>query len=117
MQQTAEGSFLLGASQEDTGFDVQTNTRVLQDISNRARNVFPMLGKLRIIRSWAALRVITPDKMPIYEASESFPEVFAIALHSGVTLASLHAAKLPEWILNGHEPAGFQNFRCRRFNV
>ena len=117
IQQTAEGSFLLGASQEDTGFDVQTNTRVLQDISNRARSVFPMLGNLRIIRSWAALRVITPDKMPVYEASESSPQVFAIALHSGVTLASLHAAKLPQWILDGHEPAGFQNFRSRRFNV
>lgn len=117
MQQTAEGSFLLGASQEDTGFDVQTNTRVIQNISNRARSIFPMLGKLRIIRSWAALRVLTPDRKPIYEASESSPEVFAIALHSGVTLASLHATKLAKWILEGHEPAEFQNFRCRRFNV
>ncbi len=117
IQQTAEGSFLLGASQEDTGFDIQTNTRVIQCISNRARMVFPVLGKLKIIRSWASLRVITPDKMPIYEASGSSPEVFAIALHSGVTLASLHATKLADWIMDGHAPAGFQNFRCRRFNV
>jgi len=117
VRQTAEGSFLLGASQEDAGFDVQTNTRVIQKISDRARRVFPVLGKLRIIRSWAALRVKTPDKMPIYEASESSPQVFAIALHSGVTLASLHATKLPNWILDGHEPAGFQNFHSRRFNV
>ena len=117
VRQTAEGSFLLGASQEDAGFDVQTNTRVIQKISDRARRVFPMLGKLRIIRSWAALRVKTPDKMPIYEASESSPQVFAIALHSGVTLASLHATKLPNWILDGYEPAGFQNFHSRRFNV
>jgi glycine/D-amino acid oxidase-like deaminating enzyme len=117
IQQTAEGSFLLGASQEDTGFDVQTNTRVIQNIADSARSIFPMLGKLRIIRSWAALRVLTPDKKPIYEASESSPQVFAIALHSGVTLASLHATKLANWILDGHEPAEFQSFRCRRFNV
>ncbi len=117
IRQTAEGSFLLGASQEDAGFDVQTNTRVIQNISDRARRVFPVLGKLRIIRSWAALRVMTPDKMPIYEASESSPEVFAIALHSGVTLASLHVTKLANWIMDGHEPAEFQSFRCRRFNV
>jgi glycine/D-amino acid oxidase-like deaminating enzyme len=70
-----------------------------------------------IIRSWAALRVITPDKMPIYEASESSPQVFAIALHSGVTLASLHAGKLVSWIMDGREPAGFQNFHSRRFHV
>jgi octopine oxidase subunit B len=117
IQQTAEGSFMLGASQEDTGFDVQTNTQVIQNISNRARRVFPVLGKLRIIRSWAALRVLTPDKMPIYEASESSPKAFAIALHSGVTLASMHATELVNWILEDNEPAGFQNFRCRRFNV
>jgi glycine/D-amino acid oxidase-like deaminating enzyme len=117
IRQTAEGSFLLGASQEDAGFDVQTNTRVIQKIANRARTVFPVLGNLRIIRSWAALRVITPDKMPIYQASESSPPVFAIALHSGVTLASLHAGKLVSWILDGREPAGFQNFHSRRLHV
>ena len=117
IRQTAEGSFLLGASKEDTGFDVQTNTRVIQNISDRARKVFPVLGNFRIIRSWAALRVNTPDKMPIYEASETSPQVFAIALHSGVTLASLHAGKLVSWIMDGREPAGFQNFRSRRFNV
>lgn len=117
IQQTAEGSFLLGASQEDSGFDVQTKTRVIQSISNRARNVFPVLAKLRIIRSWAALRVITPDKMPIYEESESSPGAFAIALHSGVTLAALHATRLAEWIVAGNPPEGFQDFRCRRFNV
>jgi glycine/D-amino acid oxidase-like deaminating enzyme len=117
VRQTAEGSFLIGASKEDAGFDVQTNTRVIQNISGRARKVFPVLGNFKIIRSWAALRVNTPDKMPIYEASEASPQVFAIALHSGVTLASLHAIKLSNWILDGHEPAGFQNFRSRRFNV
>ena len=117
IRQTAEGSFLLGASQENAGFDVQTNTRVIRNISDRARMVFPLLGKLRIIRSWAALRVKTPDKMPIYEASGSSPQVFAIALHSGVTLASLHATKLASWIIDGLEPPGFRSFSARRFNV
>ena len=117
IRQTAEGSFLLGASQEDAGFNVQTNTRVIRSISDRARKVFPVLGQLRIIRSWAALRVKTPEKMPIYEASESPPQVFAIALHSGVTLASLHATRLVNWVMDGREPAEFQNFSARRFNV
>jgi hypothetical protein len=38
-------------------------------------------------------------------------------LHSGVTLASLHAGKLVSWIMDGREPAGFQNFHSRRFHV
>ena len=117
IRQTAEGSFLLGASQEDAGFDVQTNTRVIREIADRARTVLPALGKLRIVRSWAALRIKTPDKMPVYERSESSPPAFAIALHSGVTLASLHAGKLVDWILDGREPEGFESFHSRRFNV
>ena len=117
IRQTAEGSFLLGASQEDAGFDVQTNTRVIQKIAHRARRVLPVIGKLKIVRSWAALRIKTPDKMPVYEASQSSPQVYAIALHSGVTLASLHATKLVNWIMDGREPPGFQDFRSRRFNV
>lgn len=117
IRQSAEGSFLIGASQEDAGFDIRTNTRVIKSMANRARNVLPVLGNLRIIRSWAALRVKTPDKMPVYEKAESSPDVFAIALHSGVTLASQHAVELPKWVLEGHEPAGFHHFSSRRFDV
>ena len=117
IRQTTDGSFLIGASQEDAGFDIRTNTRVIKGMAERARTVFPVLGKLKIIRSWAALRVKTPDKMPVYEGSDSAPESFAIALHSGVTLASVHAIELPKWILNGHEPVGFHHFRSRRFDV
>jgi hypothetical protein len=53
--------------------------------------------------------------MPIYEASGSIPKVFAIALHSGVTLAFLHASKLVDWIVDGHEPAGFHKFHSGRY--
>ena len=116
-RQTAEGSFLLGSSQENMGYDIQTKPKVIQNIADRAKKTLPMLADLRIVRSWAALRVMTPDKMPIYEESESYPKAFAIALHSGVTLASLHASKVVQWVLEGDQPQGFQSFSSRRFNV
>jgi len=116
-RQTAEGSFLLGSSQEKMGYDIQTKPKVIQNIADRAKKTLPMLAGLRIVRCWAALRVMTPDKMPIYEESESYPKAFAIALHSGVTLASLHASKVVQWVLEGDQPQGFQSFSSRRFNV
>ncbi len=116
-RQTAEGSFLLGSSQENMGYDIQTKPKVIQNIADRAKKTLPMLADLRIVRSWAALRVMTPDKMPIYEESESYPKAFAIALHSGVTLASLHASKVVQWVLEGDQPQGFKSFSSRRFNV
>jgi len=116
-RQTAEGSFLLGSSQENMGYDIQTKPKVIQNIADRAKKTLPMLAGLRIVRCWAALRVMTPDKMPIYEESESYPKAFAIALHSGVTLASLHASKVVQWVLEGDQPQGFKSFSSRRFNV
>jgi hypothetical protein len=50
---------------------------------------------------------MTPDKMSIYEESESYPKTFAIALHSGETLASFHASKIVHWVLDGDQPEGF----------
>ena len=117
VRQTAEGSFQLGFSQEEMGFDTRITSNVIQYIANNAVKAFPILANLRIVRSWAALRVMTPDAMPIYEESESFPGVFTITLHSGVSLAALHATKIAPWILEGIPPEGFENFSSRRFHV
>ena len=115
VRQTAEGSFQLGFSEEEKGFDTRIDTDVIRFIASTAVKAFPILANLRIVRSWAALRVMTPDGMPIYEESESFPGAFAIALHSGVTLSALHATKIARWILTGVQPEGFENFSSRRF--
>ena len=117
VRQTAEGSFQLGFSQEEKGFDTQIETRVIRQIAGAAVSVFPILADLRIVRSWAALRVMTPDGMPIYEESKAFPGAFAVVLHSGVTLSALHATRVARWILAGVQPEGFENFSSRRFHV
>ena len=38
-----------------------------------------------------ALRVMSPDGLPIYEQSPTAPGAFLITCHSGVTLAAVHA--------------------------
>lgn len=117
IRQTSDGSFQLGYSQEEAGFDTRISSGVIQDIASTASKIFPILAGLRIVRSWAALRVMTPDGMPIYDESPAFPDAFVIALHSGVTLAALHATRVAEWILKKKEPEGFDHFKSRRFNV
>jgi len=117
IRQTGDGNFILGSSQQDAGYDVKIETEVIQSISKHAVKVFPLLAQLRIARSWAGLRVMTPDAKPIYESSESFPGAFAIALHSGVSLAAVHATNIPRWVLDEKRPEGFESFSSRRFNV
>lgn len=117
IRQTNEGSFLLGASHEEVGFDVHTSTAVVQKIARRAIRAFPDLAALKLVRCWGALRVLSPDEMPIYLESEEFPGVYVVTSHSGVSLAPLHACHIPGWIVECRVPQGFADFDLRRFHV
>ena len=117
IRQTAEGTVMIGATQETVGFDTGTTLEAARGLARRAIRVLPALERTRLVRSWAALRVIPPDRCPIYDESESHPGAFVATMHSGVTLAAVHAARLPDWIAEGRAPDGFGAFSARRFDV
>ena len=106
---------MLGDSQEDVGFDTRTRIAVLKQIADRNTRIFPALKDASIIRMWAALRVMSPDGLPIYEQSERFPGAFAATCHSGVTLAGAHALALAPAILDSTLPASLAAFSSARF--
>lgn len=117
LRQTVEGTVMLGDSQEDAGFDTSIGVPVLRDIAARNLAVFPALKDATIVRTWAALRVMSPDGFPIYEQSQRFPGAFAATCHSGVTLAGAHALALAPAILAGELPERFAAFNSQRFDV
>ncbi|HYZ21611.1 MAG TPA: FAD-dependent oxidoreductase [Rhodopila sp.] len=115
LRQTEEGSVMMGDSQEDVGFDISTRVAVLKRIAERNVRTFPALRDAQIIRMWAALRVMSPDGLPIYEQSERFPGAFAAPCHSGVTLAGAHALALAPAVLAGAVPDELGAFGSNRF--
>ena len=117
VRQNVYGSFMFGASNEEVGIEVGTSLDILEIIASRALKIFPVLKDLRLVRTWAALRVLTPDKNPVYCESEAFPGTYAVTSHSGVSLAALQAEKLPKWILEGEKFRDFDQFHPRRFHV
>ena len=68
-----------------------------------------------MVRTWAALRVMSPDGYPVYEQSAAYPGAFAATCHSGVTLAAAHALRYANYIARGALPEEFQVFHSRRF--
>ncbi len=84
-RQSAEGSCLLGDSQEDVGLDEGTTVPVMGEIARRAVACFPFLETVRVVRAWGALRIMTPDGLPIYQVSEACPGATLATGHSGVT--------------------------------
>jgi hydrogen cyanide synthase HcnC len=118
VRQTEEGSLLLGDSKEDMGFDTLTQTpAIMRAIARRAVQTFPWIAELNIVRAWAALRVMSPDGKPIYDASERYPGATIANCHSGVTLAGSHASLLAPMIAAGALAPEMSPFSARRFDV
>ena len=109
---------MIGDSVEEAGFDVTVGIGVVSAMADRAMRMFPRLGALNVVRTWAALRVMTPDGFPIYQRSPAFPQAYAACCHSGVTLAASHALVLAPLIARGAlPPETFGAFGTRRFDV
>ena len=117
LRQTREGTVMIGAVQEDVGFDVSTTVDAAATLSAKAIRRIPALSRVRLVRQWAALRILTPDAYPIYAESQAHPGAFAAVCHSGVSLAALHATQLANAIATGLLPSSLNDFHHRRFAI
>jgi glycine/D-amino acid oxidase-like deaminating enzyme len=117
IRQTGCGTIMIGYTQENTGFDTNTTVTAAARLARRAMQIFPALLHIRVVRSWASLRILTADGLPIYDEIAGYPGCYLLTSHSCVTLASLHSSLLPPWILGGQRPAQIESFNLERFNV
>ena len=115
LRQTEEGSIMIGASHARVGYSTELDIATSARLADRARRLVPALGKARIVRTWAALRIMSPDGFPIYAESEACPGAFVVTCHSGVTLAGAHALELAATILDGSFARRFEPFHFKRF--
>src|SRR5438477_630040 len=117
LRQTQEGTIMLGSSEEDVGFDTGQKPAIMRNIARRAVLCFPWIAELQIVRAWAALRVMPPDGLPIYDESEEFPGAFTANCHSGVTLAGAHANAFAPMVAAGALDPMMMPFSAKRFDV
>jgi glycine/D-amino acid oxidase-like deaminating enzyme len=117
VRQTDEGTVQLGDSHESVGLDDGTGSEVMASIARRAVQCFPQLAQVRMVRAWGALRVMSADGFPIYEASQRCPGAFVVSCHSGVTLAAIHALRLAPWIGGEFDDPAVRPFSLQRFSL
>ncbi len=115
VRQTGDGTVLLGDSHEDVGFDTGVTQQVTHTILQRAVRTFPHLAQLRLQRTWGALRVLSPDGLPIYQCSKAYPGVSLITCHSGVTLAAVHASEVADALIADRLNETYPAFSVDRF--
>lgn len=114
MRQTWDGTILIGDTKEEGDHEDTSNSKGIMTLASRAVSVLPAIANLRIVRSWAALRVLTPDGIPVYDESPTHQGVYVATTHSGVTLAPVHKGPLAQWILNGEMSPELRAFTSKR---
>ena len=116
-RQVDEGGIQIGATNEEVGLDDHVTQPGLSRLAADAIAVFPTLAKVQLVRSWGALRILTPDGLPIYQESPEMPGAYLVTCHSGVTLAAAHARFLPDWLEGADTAPNLEVFSENRFAV
>lgn len=114
----SDGRLLIGATQEEAGFDKRTMAATIQKLHRAALDVAPMLSDARILEAWAGLRPGTPDALPILGAT-STPGFFVATGHfrDGILLAPVTARVMGQ-VINGESPPfELTAFRPERFGA
>ncbi len=114
-RQVDEGGIQIGATNEEVGLDDSVTTQGMAELAAKAIDAYPVLGKAQLVRSWGALRVLSPDGLPIYQESRQMPGAYLVTCHSGITLAAAHARLLPDWLEGTLQAPDLEVFSEDRF--
>ena len=116
-RQVDEGGIQIGATNEEVGLDDGVTQPGLSGLAAGAIAAFPALAKAQLVRSWGALRILSPDGLPIYQESPEMEGAYLVTCHSGITLAAAHARSLPDWLEGSDGAPNLEVFSENRFSV
>lgn len=116
-RQVDEGGIQIGATNEEVGLDDGVTQPGLSGLAAKAIAAYPALARAQLVRSWGALRILSPDGLPIYQQSPELPGAYLVTCHSGITLAAAHALFLPDWLEGTAAALDLEVFSEDRFPV
>jgi sarcosine oxidase subunit beta len=84
-QQTPHGSFIMGIGDpsEPVSYNIQSSWKFLEDCATQVTNVLPILKNIRIVRQWAGLYDMSPDRNPIIDEMKGLSGFYTVAGFSG----------------------------------
>ncbi len=84
-QQTPHGSFIMGRgdASEPRDFNMNASWRFMEEMAKTTCRLLPKLSQLRVVRQWAGLYEMTPDRQPIYGKVSELEGFYIAAGFSG----------------------------------
>jgi glycine/D-amino acid oxidase-like deaminating enzyme len=83
VESTRSGTVLIGASRERVGFDRTVSYDVLARLAAQARELFPVLGRARVQRTYGGFRPYCPDHLPVIGPDSRVDGVVHACGHEG----------------------------------
>lgn len=113
----ADGRILVGATVEDVGFDNAMSPTPIENLSEAARHVLPVLERHEISDAWCGFRPFAEDGLPIIGEIAGYTDLFIATAHfrNGILLAPLTAKIIAAKILSDVESPFLRAFRPQRF--
>lgn len=114
---TAAGPVLIGASRERVGFDRTLSTEVLRRLAAQAVALFPVLGTVRALRTYAGFRPYLPDHLPAIGPDPTVPGLLHACGHegAGVGLAPVTGLIVAACVTDSQLPLDIAPFAPDRF--
>jgi len=111
-----DGRVVLGATQEEQGFDTAITADGVHRLLEAAWEVLPDAGELELVAARAGLRPGTPDNAPAIGPGEIEGLLWATGHHrNGVMLAPSTGRAIATLLADGELPAAFRPFAADRF--
>jgi D-amino-acid dehydrogenase len=106
----------IGGTMEFSGLNTRLDHRRIASIVKGARTSFLPWDDGEIDSYWAGMRPITPDGLPVIDATGAYDNVFLATGYSmqGVTLAPPAGLALAELVATGRKPAVIEPFGLAR---
>lgn len=103
-QQVPHGSFIMGRSDPDVekSHDISSSWKFLDEMSKTVTEILPLIGELRVIRTWGGSYCMSPDRQPIIGGCDEYDNFFMAVGFSGhgFMFAPMTGLLLAEIILN-----------------
>ncbi|MBI4282559.1 MAG: glycine oxidase ThiO [Chloroflexi bacterium] len=112
----ADGSIVIGTTQEDAGFRDQPTIEGIAGILSRAIELVPAMAGAGLHKAWAGLRPASPDEIPILGPIDGWEGVLMALGHyrSGMLFSMATGKLITDYIARGEEtpllPFGLSRF-------
>jgi glycine oxidase len=108
---------ILGSTMEHVGFDAHTTEAGLAEIRHSTARLCPAITQSAVRRSWAGLRPVTPDGLPILGADPEISGVWYATGHgrNGILLAGITGEIIGDLLSSGHTDVDISELSIDRF--